>query len=51
MNESQAADEGLFVLKRESLDKRSFLLNESKATDGKLFVLKRRSLEKKEAFR
>ena len=51
LNGSMATEEELFLLKRESHDKRSFLLNESKATDEKLFILKRKSLEKKEAFR
>ena len=41
LNQSIAADEGLFVLKGEILEKGTFPLNESKAADEGLFVLKR----------
>ena len=48
LNQSKAAGEKLFVLKRErALKKGGFSLNESKAADEGLFVLKRGSLEKR----
>ena len=48
LNESKAADEGLFALERErALKKGTFPLIESRAADEELFVLKRESLEKR----
>ena len=50
MDESKAADEELFVLKRESLEEGPFPLNDSKQL-MKSFLHWRGSLAKKEAFR
>ena len=46
LNESKAAHEGLFVLRRENLDKKTFLLNESTAADEELVAMREGSLER-----